>query len=286
MNDDIALQITPSAVGLGAEISGVDLNSSLSEKAILEIKKAWFDSGVVFFPNQDLNPSSLEKFTLAIGEYGKTDFIVPMDGHPNVLELRREPTETASHFGASWHSDYSFQESPPAATILFGHIIPPVGGDTLFADGRAAYLALSEKMQDFLAGLNGIHSAALPYAKDGFFGKDDDPSRSLKIIPSDRAKECQTHPIIRTHPDTGEKILWLSRNYTLGIEGLHEDESKLLLNFLCDFSTKEEFVYRHKWQKNMLTMWDNRRVQHFADGGFDGQRRVMWRTTVAGTVPV
>lgn len=286
MENNKTLQITPSSSSLGAKISGIDLNFPLSESVVKEIKDVWFDRGVVSFPDQNLSPSALENFTLAIGDYGATDFIVPMEDHPNVLELRREPQETASHFGASWHSDYSFQESPPAATILFAHIVPPVGGDTLFADGRAAYLALSKKMQDFLDDLKGIHSAALPYAKDGFFGTDDDPSRTLKIIPSDRAKECKTHPIIRTHPDTGEKILWLSSNYTLGIEGLHENESKVLLSFLCDFSTREEFVYRHKWQKNMLIMWDNRRVQHFADGGFDGHRRVMWRTTVAGSVPV
>lgn len=286
MENNKTLQVTPCSLSLGAEISGIDLNSPLSESVVSEIKNIWFDRGVVFFPDQNLSPSTLENFTLAMGDYGTTDFIVPMNDHPNVLELRREPQETASHFGASWHSDYSFQQSPPSATILFGHIVPAVGGDTLFADGRAAYLALSPKMQNFLEGLKGIHSAALPYAKDGFFGTDDDPSRTLKIIPSDRAKACQTHPIIRTHPDTGEKILWLSRNYTLGIEGLHEGESKVLLDFLCEFSTRPEFIYRHKWQKNMLTMWDNRRVQHFADGGFDGHRRVMWRTTVAGTVPV
>jgi len=137
-----------------------------------------------------------------------------------------------------------------------------------------------------LESLRGIHSAALPYSKEGFFGSDDDSSRTLKIVPSDRAKERLSHPVIRTHPATGEKILWVNPNYTLALESLHAAESEALLGFLCDFATRDEFVYRHQWQKNMLTMWDNRRVQHFADAGFDGHRRVMWRTTTAGTVPV
>lgn len=280
------INVTPNRSGFGAQITGVNLGEPIPGPALDELKAAWHAHGVVFFPDQDLDPSKLEGFTEAMGGYGLTEFIVPMDGHPNVLELRREPEETASHFGGGWHTDYTFQEKPPAATILYGHIVPPVGGDTLFADGRAAYLALSDRMKEFLEGLRGIHSAVLPYSKEGFYGNENDPTRSLKIIPSDAARDERSHPIIRTHPDTSEKILWVNRVYTIGIDGLNAEEGKALLDFLCAFSTKDEFVYRHKWQKNMLTMWDNRRVQHFADAGFDGHRRVMWRTTTAGTVPV
>lgn len=280
------ISVTPNPGGFGAKIEGVNLAQPLAQDEIAQIKAAWHEHGVVFFPDQDLDPGKLESFTEAMGDYGLTEFIVPMEGHPNILELRREPEETASHFGGGWHTDYTFQEKPPAATILYGHIVPPVGGDTLFADGRAAYLALSENMRIFLEGLRGIHSAVLPYSKEGFYGNENDPTRSLKIVPSDSAKDERTHPIIRTHPDTGEKILWINRVYTIGIDGLNAEEGKALLDFLCAFSTKDAFVYRHKWQKGMLTMWDNRRVQHFADAGFDGHRRVMWRTTTAGSVPV
>jgi alpha-ketoglutarate-dependent taurine dioxygenase len=280
------IRTKPNSGSLGAKITGIDLAKPLSEEAVSEIKGAWHDHGVVFFPDQDLDPAKLETFTQSMGDFGHTDFIVPMEGHPNVLELRREPEETASHFGSGWHTDYTFQEKPPAATILFGHIVPPVGGDTLYADGRAAYLALSSKMQTFLEGLRAVHSAVLPYSKEGFYGQENDPTRSIKIIASDEAKDERSHPIIRTHPETGEKILWVNRTYTIAIEDLSVEESKALLDFLCAFSTQDKFVYRHRWQKNMLTMWDNRRVQHFADAGFDGHRRVMWRTTTAGTVPV
>lgn len=280
------INVTPITGGFGAEITGVNLGEPITADALSEVKAAWHAHGVVFFPGQDLDLPKLESFTETMGDYGHTEFVVPMEGHPNVLELRREPEETASHFGGGWHADYTFQEKPPAATILYGHIVPPVGGDTLFADGRAAYLALSPRMKTFLEDLRGIHSAVLPYSKEGFYGNENDPTRSLKIVPSDAAKDVRSHPIIRTHPDTGEKILWVNRVYTIGIDGLNDDEGKALLDFLCAFATKDEFVYRHKWQKNMATMWDNRRVQHFADAGFDGHRRVMWRTTTAGTVPV
>lgn len=286
MSKNNGISAIPNPGGLGSEISGLDLSRPLSSEVIEEIKHVWHQHGVIFFRNQELGPALLERFTEAMGDYGVTEFIVPMEGHPNVLELRREPEETASHFGGSWHSDYSFQESPPAATILYGHVVPPVGGDTLFADGRAAYLALSEKMKTFLEGLRGIHSAAMPYSKEGFYHNENNPTRSLKIVASDSAREKITHPLIRTHPDTGEKSLWVNSVYTIGIDGLNVVEAKALLKFLCEFSTREEFVYRHKWQKGTLTMWDNRRVQHFADAGFDGHRRVMWRTTTAGTVPV
>lgn len=280
------IEVTPNSGGLGAEIHGADLSNPPGSQLLADIMTAWHAHGVVFFRDQDLDPGKLEAFTQTIGDFGHTDFIVPMDGHPNVLELRREPEETASHFGGGWHTDYTFQEKPPAATILYGHIVPPVGGDTLYADGRAACLALSDKMRGFLEDLRGIHSAVLPYSKEGFYGQENDPTRSIKIIAADYAKDQRTHPIIRTHPDTGEKILWINRTYTIGIEGLTPDEGKALLDFLCAFSTRDAFVYRHKWQRGMLTMWDNARVQHFADTGFDGHRRVMWRTTTAGSVPV
>lgn len=182
------IKAKPNSNGLGAKITGIDLREPLSKDAIAEIKTAWLAHGLVFFPDQDLDPTKLETFTRAMGEFGHTDFIVPMEGHPNVLELRREPEETASHFGSGWHTDYTFQEKPPAATILFGHIVPPIGGDTLYADGRAAYLALSDKMKALLEDLRGIHSAIMPYSKEGFYGQENDPTRSIKIIASDKAR--------------------------------------------------------------------------------------------------
>ncbi len=262
----------------------MDITDRVSDDVLEEMREAWRDHSVLFLPGQPLDVEGLERFTQRWGDWGHTEFVHPMEGHPNVLELRREPDEKASHFGQGWHSDYSFQPNPPAATLLFGHEVPPQGGDTLFADGYSAYENLSGKMKDFLEDLQGIHSAILPYSKEGFYANEG-VSRSLKITASDEAKKMQAHPIIRTHPVSGQKTLFVNRVYTIGIDGLTDGEGKALLDYLCAYSTEDRFIYRHKWQRDMLTIWDNRCVQHYADAGFDGHRRVMWRTTTAGEVP-
>lgn len=279
-----SIQVAPRPGGFGAEISGVDLRQPLGAGAVADIRRAWLAHRVVWFPGQPLSLDELERFTLSMGDWGRTDFIKPLDGHPNVLELRREPDERSSNFGAGWHSDYSFQPEPPAATLLLSKITPPVGGDTLFADMYAAYDDLSDAMKKMLAPLNAVHSAALPYSKEGFYANEG-KARSMTIIPSDEAKKTELHPIVRTHPETGRKCLYVNRVYTIGIEGMAREEGEALIGFLTKHSTQEKYVYRHHWQPDMLTMWDNRCVQHFADGGYDGHRRLMYRTTTADDRP-
>lgn len=278
------MDIIANADGFGAEIRGLDLAKPLNAQELADLRQAWFDHSVIWMPDQPLDAAQLEAFTEAWGEYGHTQFIEPMDGHPNILELRRETDEKASHFGQGWHSDYSFQTNPPAATLLLSKVTPPVGGDTLYADGRRAYEALSDEQKERLENLQGIHSAVLPYSKQGFYANEEG-ARSMKITPSDEAKGTHLHPIIRTHPGNGRKALWVNRVYTIGIDGVDDEESKTLLDELCAHAVRDEFIYRHKWRENMLTIWDNRCVQHYADAGFDGYRRVMWRTTTSGEVP-
>ena len=277
------LTVTPRPSGFGAEIRGVDLRA-LDDETVRDIRTVWLAHQVVWFPDQPLDVDDLEAFTLRMGSWGRTDFIKPLEGHPNVLKLLREPTETSSNFGAGWHSDYSFQPEPPAATILLGKVIPPVGGRTYFADGYAAYEALTDAMKQKIATLNGIHSAILPYSKEGFYANEG-KARSMVIEPSDEAKKTQLHPIVRTHPETGRKALFVNRVYTIGIDGLPKAEGDALLMQLCEHATQERFVYKHAWQPDMLLMWDNRCVQHFAEGGYDGHRRLMYRTTTAGDRP-
>jgi len=278
------IRAVPNESGFGAEIVGADLTQPLDDASLRRVRDIWLEHQVVWFRHQPLSVDDLERFSLQWGEWGRVDFIEPMPGHPNVLELRREPDETASHFGGGWHSDYSFQEAPPAATLLLSKEVPPVGGDTLFADGYAAYDALSDTMKRLIAPLRGIHSAALPYSKEGFYANEG-KQRSLKIVPSDEARRTRTHPVVRTHPETRRKALWVNPVYTVGIDGLHPDEAQAILGYLTAHAIKPQFQYRHKWQADMLVIWDNRCVQHFADAGFDGYRRVMWRTTTAGTEP-
>ena len=279
-----AISAIPNENGFGAEIVGADLTHPLDDASLRRVRQIWLEHQVAWFRRQPLTVEQLERFTLQWGDWGRVDFIKPMEGHPQVLELRREPDEKASHFGGGWHSDYSFQEAPPAATLLLSKEVPPVGGDTLFADGYAAYEALSDTMKQMLAPLKGVHSAVLPYSKEGFYANEG-TERSLKILPSDEARKTRSHPVVRTHPETGRKALWVSPVYTIAIEGLHEDESRALLGYLTAHAVKPQFQYRHTWEADTLLIWDNRCVQHFADAGFDGHRRVMWRTTTAGTEP-
>jgi taurine dioxygenase len=277
--------VEPQPFGFGATITGVDLSKPLPPAALEAVKAAWAKHAVVAFPGQPLTLDELEAFTLQIGRFGEDPFIKPMPGRPNVLELRREPDEKATNFGAGWHSDWSFQEHPPAATILRSEVVPPVGGDTLFCDAARAYEALSDTMKAVLAPLKGVHSAARPYGTKGVFAKET-AARTMQIISSVEAEKTQVHPLVRTHPVTGLKALFVSPVYTVGIEGLTDPEAGAVLGFLFKHLTQDQFIYRHKWQPGMVLMWDNRCSMHFAEGGYDGHLRVMHRTTVAGDRPV
>ncbi|MFK7894947.1 MAG: TauD/TfdA dioxygenase family protein [Myxococcota bacterium] len=270
--------------GFGARVTGLDLANPVATETAESLRVAWAKHGFLVFPNQTLTPEQLEAFTRALGEFGADPFIEPMDGHPNILELRREPNETAQNFGAAWHSDWSFQSCPPAGTLLHSKVIPPVGGDTLYADGHRAWEALSETFRGMLEGLRAKHSASFAYGPKGVFAKETG-ERTMKIVVSEEAEETETHPVVRTHPATGRKSLFVNPVYTVGIEGLTPAENFTLLRYLYEHMTQDEFVYRHKWEPDMLVLWDNRSTMHFADGGYDGHLRVLHRTTLAGDVP-
>jgi taurine dioxygenase len=278
------LAVSPFAFDFGASVTGLDLARPLSQDQAATIHAAWARHAVLVFPDQCLAPEQLEAFTLALGDFGEDPFIAPMPGHPNILELRREPDEKVQNFGAAWHSDWSFQPCPPAGTILHSKIVPPIGGDTLYADAARAFEALSPTMQRLLDGLEAVHSAAFAYGPRGVLARDAD-QRTMKILVSEEAEKTETHPLVRTHPVTGRKSLFVNPVYTVRIAGLTPPENFTLLKFLYDHMTKDEFVLRHRWQKDMIVLWDNRSTMHFADGGYDGHLRIMHRTTLAGDRP-
>ena len=280
-----SIQVTAQPQGFGAEIVGLDLTHPLGRETLAEVKAAWAAHAVVAFPDQPMTLDQLEAFTQQIGPFGEDPFIKPMPGHPNVLELRREPDETATNFGAGWHSDWSFQAEPPAATLLHSEVVPPVGGDTLFCDCARAYDALSPTMKAMLAPLQAVHSATRAYGTKGVFARETE-KRTLEIITSSEADKSLVHPLVRTHPVTGRKALFISPVYTVGIEGMTAGESAALLSYLFQHMTQDQFIYRHRWRPQMLLMWDNRCTMHLAEGGYDGHLRVMHRTTVAGDTPV
>ena len=277
--------VEPFPAGFGAEVHGLDVMSLDDERVLDGLRDDLARYGVLSLPQQRLDPSSLEAFTGRFGDFGHDPFVAPIDDNGHVIEVRRDAEETAPIFGSLWHSDWSFQESPPSATVLYGVEVPPVGGDTVFADGAAAFDALSAEMQRVLCTMRAVHTASPAYGPKGLFSKDDD-TRTMKIIVSPEADNTQVHPLVRVHPVTGRKSLYINHVYTVAIDGMHEDESKLLLEFLFKHMTRPQFVFRHRWQAGTLLMWDNRTVVHYADGGYEGYRRLMYRTTVAGETPI
>ena len=278
-----ALSIRPNPGGFGAEVSGLDLSRPLPAETLAAVKAAFLAHGVLWFPDQPLTHDQLEAFTLQFGPFGHDPYVAPLADRPHVLEVKREADETASPFGAGWHSDWSFQEAPPSATLLHAKIVPPIGGDTLYADAIAAYEALSPAFQAMLAPLRGVHSAAGPYSPGGFYAGEEG-RKGMTILPSAEAEGRVSHPLVRKLDD-GRRALFANRIYTVAIEGFTDAESAALLGFLAKHMTQDRFIYRHHWAPDMLTMWDNRRALHHATGGYDGHQRVMHRTTVAGERP-
>jgi len=276
----VTLEVIPTNATCGASITGIDLSAELSESQIAEIRNAWLKHRVVAFPDQHLDDDALERFTLAMGGFGKDPFFNPIEGRSNIAAILREADETSPLFAENWHSDWSFLEVPPAGTCLAAVTIPPIGGDTLFADQIAAFAALPEERKDYLRSLMAIHSAKAAYSPDGTYGKRDE-GRSMAITFNDSANAMCPHPLIQPHPETGEEAIYSTLGYIIGIEGMDDAEAFSLLAELAQWQTRDEFVYAHKWQPGMVVMWDNRSVLHKATGGYDGHRRELHRTTIA-----
>ena len=266
---------------LGVIINNVDLTKVIQKKELKSIRELWVNHGVAIFPNQKLNLGEYENFSSQFGPFGDEPFLIPMQEHPHVVKLHRKPEEEAAHFGGAWHSDWSFQSAPPSATILYSEIIPPVGGDTLFANTADAYDDLSNELKEKIANLRCLHSARLPYAKDGVYATEG-KKRTMKIHTSDEANKTMSHPLVRTHSETGRKNLFINPVYTIEIEGLSKAKSDTLLLELYVHMAQEKYIYRHKWEPEMLIMWDNRTVMHMAEGGYDGHERLLHRITIAG----
>ena len=280
----MVLKIEPSGQACGATVTGVDLTKPLSSDVIDEIRSAWLEHLVLSFPDQAMDDDDLERFTLYFGPFGHDPYIRPIEGREHVIAVKREAHETASIFAETWHSDWSFQEVPPAGTCLFGITIPPKGGDTLFANQQKAWDDMPEDMRAKFQPLKAIHSAALGYSKGGIYGESDGGDRSMDIIHSDEALAKQTHDLIRAHPETGREAIFSSVAYISGFEGVAPDEGKALLMELYHWQTRPEFQYRHSWDPNLLIMWDNRSVIHMATGGYNGYERLLHRTTIGERV--
>ena len=281
----MTLQVESTGASCGAIVSGIELKEDLSPDLVAELRHHWVQNKLLIFPDQPITDTDLERITLYFGALGEDPFFGHIEGHENIAAIQRNADETTPIFAEFFHSDWSFLDVPPAGTMLYGITIPPEGGNTRFADQVAAYKRLPDDLREKADGLTAIHSAELGYAPSGLYGEDDqDSGRSMKIIPSDRALEKREHPFVRTHRETGEKALYSSPAYIQGFAGMPKDESDTLMMAFYQHQTADELVYSHKWEKNMLVMWDNRSLLHAASGGYDGYDRLRHRTTIADTV--
>ncbi len=275
-----SISVKPSGQACGAEVTGVDLSVALEPQVINEIRSAWLEHHVLSFPNQKLNDDQFEAFSAQFGTFAKDPFFAPIPGRTYIAAIRREATDTSPIFAEQWHSDWSFLPSPPAGTLLYSIDVPPSGGDTLFVNQHLALKKMPAELRAKLEGRTGIHSAALAYSPKGALAEKDKQG-SMDILISDSAYDRHPHPIIRPHPETGEPgVFGTGFAYIVGIEGMSDEEARPLLKELYDWQGQDEFTYRHKWQNDMLVMWDNRSVLHRATGGYEGQRRELHRITL------
>ena len=280
----MTMRVMPSGGSCGATVSGLNLAQPLTEDAVAEVRALWLEHRVLAFTEQRLSPAQLVAFSEQFGEIGEDPFFGHIAEHPKVAAIQRRADETTSIFAEVFHSDWSFMPIPPAGTALYGITIPPVGGNTLFANQVLAYEQLPDALRDQAEGAVAIHSAALGYAPDGAYGKQDRAlGRSMNIRPSERARETYEHPLVRVHPETGEKALFSSAAYIKGFVGMEKEESDALLTALYLHQTQDAFIYSHQWAADMLVMWDNRSLLHAATGGYAGYDRLLHRTTIADT---
>lgn len=273
----------PVAGGLGADIHDIDLNN-LSGEGQVELRQALLDHQVLFIREQSLSVTQLETVSQRFGEFGVEPYVKPMADHPHVVHVLKEASEgTPFIFGGAWHSDWSFQERPPAFTLLYGHDVPEVGGDTLFNNMYLACEWLSPAMRTMLLSLNGIHSPEFGYGPNA---KHNAGLESMQIIYGENVDhDARSHPLITRHPETGRNVLNVNPAYTLGIEGMKAEEARPILDYLYSVATAPAFTVRMRWAPGTLAIWDNRCVWHQPVSDYFGNRREMFRTTVVGDNP-
>lgn len=275
------IDLEPLTGALGAEVRGIDLSRPIDQDVLGRIKEALLEHLVLIFPEQDLTPEQHKALGARFGTLNLHPFVEGLEGHPEIIEIIKEKGEQ-HNWGEGWHSDVSFLEEPSMGSLLYAREIPPYCGDTLYANMYLAYETLSKGMKAMLDGLVAVHSSG---AAEEFSG----PYLAM------RAKgngEIRTeHPVVRSHPETGRKVLYVNRVFTRRFKDMTEAESRPLLGFLCDHAERPEFTCRIRWRENSLVFWDNRATMHHAVADYFpsrvgvGFRRRMHRVTVNGDRP-
>ena len=273
------LIVTRASGSCGAEVSGLDLTTQPDDRSIAGLRAAWLEHGVLFLRDATFSPRDFLAFAGRFGTPVEYPFVRGLDGLPQITPVIKEPEERIN-FGGVWHSDTAYLERPPMATMLIAREVPPAGGDTLFADCRAAYDALSDGLRATLDGLRAINSSKKADASK----TREDRQKERGAVTNAEVLEA-SHPVVRTHPETGRKSLYVNLGHTTRFDGWSEAESKPLLDFLFTHITRPEFTCRFRWAPGSIALWDNRAVQHYPVNDYHGHRREMHRITLQGDVP-
>jgi taurine dioxygenase len=273
-----AIGIHPVAGALGAEVSGLELARPLDDATVAALRQAWLEHLVLFFRDQALSPAQFLAFARRFGEPIEYPFVRGLDDYPEIIPVLKLEHERVN-FGGVWHSDTAYLDVPPMASMLVAREIPPFGGDTLFANMYLAYETLSDGMKRLLDGLVAVNSSAKA-----------DASRTREDRMKDRAREAArdyvaAHPVVRRHPETGRRALYVNVAHTVRFDGMTEEESAPLLAFLFQHQIRPEFTCRFRWRPGSIAFWDNRCAQHHAINDYRGHRRLLHRVTLAGDSP-
>ena len=280
-----SFSVVPVTPNIGAEIQGL-VAADIVDETVRELRQALNHYRVIFLRDQDLDIEGLCAFSSRFGELLRLPYIEPLSGHPEVIAVLKEADEiNMGVFGGDWHSDFSFLETPPMASILYSLEVPPVGGDTVWTDMARAYAALPEEMRDWLYGRNVIHTGK-PYGVAHAPPEETQFKGSIKMDRGNVEADRETvHPAVCRHPETGEAILFINPTYTSRFEDLSEQESEATLSRLYSHCIRPEFNCRFRWTPGTIAVWDNRSTLHYAVNDYDGNRRLMYRTAIRGTQP-
>ena len=274
-----SLNIQRIAGAIGAEISGIDLRQPIDDALMARIRAVWLEHLVIFFRDQTLSSAEFLAFARRLGEVIEYPFVKGLPDFPEVIPVVKLEHERVN-FGGLWHSDTTYLDTPPMASMLIAREVPPFGGDTLFANMYAAFEALSPGMQSMLQSLQGVNSSA---KADASRTREDRIKTDAR--PEAHREYTAEHPVVRTHPETGRKALYVNVGHTLRFKDMTAEESAPLLEYLFQHLVRPEFTCRFVWRPGSIALWDNRCAQHNPINDYHGYRRIMHRVTLAGDRP-
>lgn len=273
------LTIEPVSPALGAVVNGVDLAQPLDAPDLRALREALANRGVLFFHGQALTPEQHLAFARQFAPVNVNRFFAAVPGHPEIAEVRKEPDQT-TNIGGGWHTDHSYDSEPALGSILYAHVVPATGGDTLFASMYKAYEGLSEGLKKTLTGLHAVHSSRHVFGAARAYAGTDIGER---IGNPEAATQDAVHPVVITHPESGKRALYVNPGFTVRFDGWTVAESRPLLEYLYQHATKPEYTYRFAWQSGAIAFWDNRATWHYALNDYHGQRRLLHRITLEGS---